>query len=163
MTDHAALPKPAEPREIAPGPDKLLSSVCALWLLNALTGAAVAIREDLPGELIAGVFTGRDASAEFFKGPGTALSPGLAHIGAQALFAVLSTRGGRAGMAGAAGLTVVGAGATAGALGEKITYRVFSPRTFDPTKAAIVSAGITLSLLITALGARRLFELRARR
>ena len=97
MTDHAALPEPAGTRKEPPGPDKLLSWVCALWLLNALTGAAVAIREDLPGELIGGVFTGQDASAEFFKGPGTALSPGLAHIGAQALFAVLSTRGGRVG------------------------------------------------------------------
>ena len=162
MTDHAALPEPAEPGEIPPGPAKSLSWVCALWLLNALTGASVAIREDLPGELIAGVFTGRDASAEFFRGPGTALSPGLAHIGAQALFAVLSTRGGRAGMAGAAGLTVVGAGATAGALGEKIIYRVFSPRKVDPIKAAIVSVGITLSPLMTVLGARRLRVLRGR-
>jgi hypothetical protein len=103
-----------------------------VWLLNALTGAAVAIREDLPGELIGGVFIGRDASAEFFKGPGTALSPGLSHIAVQVLFAVLSTRGGRVGEAGAAGLTMVGAGATAGALGEKITYRVLSPKTFEP-------------------------------
>ncbi len=162
MTDPAAFPKPAEPREIPRGPDKLLSWVCALWLLNALTGAAVAIREDLPGELIAGVFIGRDASAEFFKGPGTALSPGLAHIAAQATFAVLSTRGGRAGTVGAVGLIVVGAGATAGALGEKITYRVLSPRSFDPAKAAIVSAGISLSSLMTVLGARRLFVLRRR-
>ena len=133
-----------------------------MWLLNALTGAAVAIREDLPGELIGGVFTGRDASAEFFKGTGTALSPGLAHIAVQAVFAVLSTRGGRAGMAGAAGLTVVGAGATAGALGEKITYKVFSSRPFDPVKAAIMSVGIILSLLMTVLGARRLLVLRGR-
>ena len=163
MTNYAALPEPPEPGEIPPEPDKLLSWVCAMWLLNSLTGVAVAIREDLPGELIGGVFTGRDASAEFFKGPGTALSPGLAHIGAQALFAVLSTRGGRAEMAGAAGLTVVGAEATAGALGEKITYRVFSPRTFDPIMAAIVSAGIILSPLMTVLGARRLLVLRGRR
>ena len=163
MTDHVALPEPAETREVPPGPDKLLSWVCALWLLNALTGAAVAIRENLPGELIAGVFTGRDASAEFFKGPGTALSPGLAHIAAQAVFAVLSTRGGRAGRAGAAGLVVVGAGATAGALGEKITYRVLSPKTFDPAKAVIVSVGIILSTLMTALGAKRLLVLRGRR
>ena len=119
MTDHAAFPEPAELSEVPPGPDKLLSWVCALWLLNALIGAAVAIREDLPGELITGVFTGRDPSAEFFKGPGTALSPGLAHIAAQALFAVLSTRGGRSREVGAAGLTVVGAGATAGALGRR--------------------------------------------
>ena len=106
MIDHTALPKPAELRAMTPDYDKLLSWVCVLWLLNALTGAAVAIRKDLPGELIGGVFTGRDASAESFKGTGTALSPGLAHIAAQAVFAVLSTRGGRAGMAGAAGLTV---------------------------------------------------------
>jgi hypothetical protein len=163
MADRDASPEPAEPSGTTPGPDKLLSWVCTLWLLNAATGAAVAIREDLPGELIAGIFTGRDASAEFFKGPGTALSPGLVHIAAQALFAVLSTRGGRVGEAGAAGLVVVGAGATAGALGEKITYRVFSSRTFDPVKAAIVSAGITLSLLMTVLGARRLLVLRGRR
>ena len=103
MTDHATLPQPAEPEEMPPGPDKLLSCVSVVWLLNALTGAAVAIREDLLGELIGGVFTGRDASAEFFKGPGTALSPGLAHIAAQALSAVLSTCGGKAGMAGPRG------------------------------------------------------------
>ena len=163
MDDHAALPEPVGTREVPPRFDKLLSWVCALWLLNALTGAAVAIRENLPGELIAGVFTGRDASAEFFKGPGTALSPGLAHIAAQAVFAVLSTRGGRAGRAGAAGLVVVGAGATAGALGEKITYRVLFPKTFDPAKAVIVSVGIILSTLMTALGAKRLLVLRGRR
>jgi hypothetical protein len=58
---------------------------------------------------------------------------------------------------------VVGAGATAGALGEKITYRVLSPKAFDPAKAVIVSSGITLSLLMTALGARRLLVLRGRR
>jgi hypothetical protein len=164
MTDRDTSPEPAEPRGrgTPPGPDKMLSWVCTLWLLNAATGAAVAIREDLPGELIAGVFTGRDASAKFFKGPGTALSPGLAHIGAQAVFAVLSTRGGRAGMAGTAGLVAVGAGATAGALGEKITYRVLSPKTFDPAKAVIVSAGIALSSLMTVLGARRLLVLRRR-
>src|SRR5919112_2779761 len=140
MIDYVALPERAGPREVPPAPDNFLSWVCALWLLNALTGAAVAIREDLPGELIAGVFTGRDASAEFFKGPGTALSPGLVHIAAQALFAVLSTRGGRAGMAGAAGLVAVGTSAAAGALGEKITYRVLSPKAFDPAKEAMGSA-----------------------
>ena len=162
MADCDASSESAEPRGTPPGSDKLLSWVCTLWLLNAATGAAVAIREDLPGELIADVFTGRDASAEFFKGPGTALSPGLAHIAAQAVFAALSTRGGRAGRAGAAGLVVVGAGATAGALGEKITYRVLSPEAFDPAKAVIVSAGIILSTLMTALGARRLLVLRGR-
>ncbi len=122
----------------------------------------MAIREDLPGELIAGVFIGRDASAEFFRGPGTALSPGLPHIAAETVFAVLSTRSGRAGT-GAAGLSVLGVGSTVGALGEKITYKVLSPMTFDPTKAAIILAGIALSALMTVLGARRLLVLRDKR
>ena len=165
MADHAASPEPepAEPMKVPYGSDKLLSWVSVLWLRNAATGAAVAIREDLPGELIAGLFIGRDASEEFFRGPGTALSPGLPHIAAQMVFAVLCTRSGRAGMAGAAGLSVLGVGSTVGALGEKITYKILSPKTFDPTKAAIVLAGITLSALMTVLGARRLLVLRGRR
>jgi hypothetical protein len=163
MTDRDASSESAEPRGTPPGSDKLLSWVCTLWLLNAVTDAGVAIREDLPGELIVDVFTGRDASAQFFKGPGTAVSPGLAHIVAQVVFAVLSTRGGRAGRAGAAGLLMVGVGATAGALREKLTYRVLCPEGFDPAKAVIVSAGIILSTLMTALGARRLLVLRGRR
>ena len=165
MADHAASPEPesAEPMKGPSGSDKLLSWVSVLWLLNAATGAAVAIREDLPGELIAGVFSGRDASAEFFRGPGTALSPGLPHIVAQTISAVLCPRSGRVGTAGAAGLSVLGVGSTVGALGEKLTYRVLSPKTFDPTKAAIVLTGITLSALMTVLGARRLLVLRGRR
>jgi hypothetical protein len=138
-----------------PAPDKVLTLVSGLWLVNAAIGAAVAIREDLPGEFV-GRSSGRDASADFLTGAGTALSPGLAMMGAQAFFAVLSTRAGRAGKTGAAGLPVLCAGATVGVLGEPITYRVLSPRTFDPAKAPIVSAAIALSALMTILGARRL-------
>jgi hypothetical protein len=130
--------------------------VSVLWLLNSAVGARVAIRGDLPAEWVAGLYVGRDASTEFFKGGGTALSPGLPMMGAQALFLVLSTRGGRSGKAGTAGLTLLGAGGTIGVLAETITYRVLSPRTFDPAKVPIVSAGIVLSALMTILGGRRL-------
>jgi hypothetical protein len=138
----------------------VLSVVSVLWLLNSAIGARVAIRGDLPAEWVAGLYTGKDASAEFFKGGGTALSPGLPMMGAQALFTLLSTRGGRSGKAGTAGLTVLGAGGTIGVLAETITYRVLSPRTFDPAKAPIVSAAIILSALMTILGAGRLHALR---
>jgi hypothetical protein len=84
--------------------------VSVLWLLNSAIGARLAIREDLPAEWVADLYVGRDALVGFFKGGGTALSPGLPMMVAQALFAVLSTRGVRAGNAGAAGLTVLGAG-----------------------------------------------------
>ena len=137
--------------------------VSVLWLLNSAVGARVAIRGDLPAEWVAGLYVGRDASAEFFKGGGTALSPGLPMMGAQALFLVLSTRGGRSGKAGTAGLTLLGAGGTIGVLAETITYRVLSPRTFDPAKVPIVSAAIVLSALMTILGGRRLRALRSDR
>ncbi len=137
-----------------------LSLVSALWLLNSAIGARVAVKEGLSAEWVAGVYVGQDASAEFFKGMGTALSPGLPMMVTEALLAVLSTRGGRAGTAGAAGLTVLGLGSTVGMLAETITYRALSPKTFDPAKAAIVSAAVVLSPLMTILGGRRLRALR---
>jgi hypothetical protein len=140
-----------------------LSIVSVLWLLNSAIGARVAIRENLPAEWVAGLYVGRDTSAEFFKGGGTALSAGLPMMTAQALFTVLSTRGGRTGKAGAAGLTVLGAGGTVGVLAETITYRVLSPRTFDLAKAPIVSAAIVLSPLMTILDVSRLRALRSDR
>jgi hypothetical protein len=141
----------------------VLSLVSLLWPLNSAIGARVAVNEGLPAEWVAGVYVGQDTSAEFFKGTGTALSPGLPMMVTQALFAVLSTRGGRAGTAGAAGLVVLGAGGTVGMLAETITYRVLSPKTLDPAKAAIVSAAAVLSPLMTIFGGRRLRDLRSGR
>jgi glycopeptide antibiotics resistance protein len=48
-------------------------------------------------------------------------------------------------------------------LAETITYRVLSPKTFDPDKAPIVSAAVVLSPLMVILGARRLSALRSAR
>jgi len=146
-------PPPAVPsnsRRIDP-----LPWVSALYLLSAAIGAGVAIREDMPGEFL-GRKSGRDASADFFRGTGTALSPGLAMLAAQSALTVLSTRGGKAGMAGTAGLTALGAGATVGMLGEPVAYRVFASKTFDPAKAALVSLLVVLPALTAFLGARRL-------
>jgi hypothetical protein len=154
---------PAEPSVTLPASERLLPLVSALWLLNSAIGARIAIREDLPAEWVAGLYVGRDASTKFFKGGGTALSPGLPMMTAQALFTVLSTSGGKAGKAGAAGLTVLGAGGTVGVLAETITFRVLSPRTFDLAKAPIVSAAIVLSPLMAVLGASRLRTLRSAR
>jgi hypothetical protein len=139
-------------------PDRL-SFVSALYLLTATIGAAIAIREDLSGEF-AGRTSGHSASAAFFTGTGTALSPGLVALAAQSILTVLSTRGGKAGTAGVAGLTLLGAGATVGMLGEPIAYRVLSPRGFDFPKAALVSALIVLPSSMSALGMKRLLAIR---
>ena len=141
---------PSNPRRFDP-----LPWVSALYLLSAAVGANVAIREGMPGEF-AGKRSGRSASADFFRGTGTALSPGLAMLAAQSALTVLSTRGGKAGMAGTAGLTALGAGATVGMLGEPVAYRVFASKTFDPAKAALVSLLVVLPALTAFLGARRL-------
>ena len=136
--------------------------VSALYLLTAALGAAMAIREDLPGEF-AGRTSGRAASADFLRGTGTALSPGLAMLLAQLILTALSTHGGRVGTSGTAGLTVLGAGATIGMLGEPITYRVVSSKAFDPAKATLVSALVVLPSLMSVLGVQRLLAIRSRR
>ena len=118
------------------------------------------IGENLPGEF-AGMTRWHDPSADFYRGGGTALSSGLPMMSAQAVFTVLSTRGGRAGKVGAAGLVALGAGSTVGVLGEPITYRVLYPMTFDLARAPIVSAAITLSALMTIFGTSRLRALRS--
>src|SRR3712207_8483277 len=73
--EHDAFTEPgsSEPLEEPLAPDRLLSLVCGLWLLNSAIGARVAVKEELPAEWVGGLYVGRDASAEFFKGAGTAL------------------------------------------------------------------------------------------
>jgi quercetin dioxygenase-like cupin family protein/uncharacterized protein YndB with AHSA1/START domain len=149
-------PGPAEFTGTHRESNRLLPLVSALWLLNSAIGARVAIREDLPAEWVAGLYVGKDASAGFFKGGGTALSPGLPMMALLAVFTALSTRGGKAATVGVAGMTALGAGGTVGVLAETITYRTLSPSTFDRAKAPIVLAGIVLSALMAVLGARRL-------
>ena len=139
-----------------------LTVICVLWLLNSAIGARVAVKEGLPAEWVADLYAGRDASAEFFKGGGTSLSPGLPMMVVQALFTLLSARGGKAGKSGAVGLTLLGTGGTIGVLAETITYRVLSPKTFDAAKAPIVLSAVVLSPLMTITGARRLGALQGR-
>ena len=143
-------------------PSDRLPLISALYLLAATVGAALAIREDLPGEF-AGRTSGHSASADFFRGTGTALSPGLAMLCAQSILTVLSTRGGRTGTASLAGLTLLGMGATVGMLGEPIAYRVLSPKRFDPLKAVLVLALLLLPSSISVLGMKRLLAIRNRR
>ena len=141
---------PSGPRRIDP-----LPWVSALYLLSAALGAGVAIRKGMPGEFL-GRRSGRSASGDFFRGTGTALSPGLVMLVVQLVLTVLSTWGGKVGTAGTAGLTALGAGAIVGMLGEPVAYRAFSPKTFDPAKAALASLLVVLPVLTTVLGARRL-------
>ncbi len=52
----------SEPTGEPLGPDRLLSLVCVLWLLNSAIGARVAVKEGLPAEWGGALYAGRDAS-----------------------------------------------------------------------------------------------------
>ena len=132
-----------------------VTTLSLAYILAAGVGAAVAIREGLPGAFL-GRTTGRTAREDFLLGAGTALSPGLAMLAAQAALTLLARRGGRAGAVGAGGLALVGAGATVGLLGEPLAWRVLSPCGFDPPKAALVAAMAALSLAICGASVRAL-------
>jgi hypothetical protein len=80
---------------------------------------------------------------------------------AQLVLTVMSTRDGRVGTGGAAGLTVLGAGATIGMLGEPMAYRALSPKHLDPPKAALVSALVVLPSLMSVLGTKQLLATRS--
>src|SRR5215213_6932613 len=125
----------------------LLPWVSALYLLTAVIGAVMAIREDLPGEF-ADITSGNSASADFFRGTGTALSPGLTMLCAHMIFM---------------GLIMLGAAATVGMVGEPIAYRVLSRKGFDPPKAVLVSALIVLPSSMSLLGIKRLLTISSER
>ena len=136
-------------------PDSAVTILSLAYLLAAGAGAAIAIREGLPGAFL-GRTTGRTAREDFLLGAGTALSPGLGMLIVQATLTLLARRSGRAGVVGTAGLALIGAGATVGALGEPIVWRVLSPRGFDPPQTALVAAMITLSVALSGASVRAL-------
>jgi hypothetical protein len=127
----------------------------ALYLVNSGIGTAMAIRYHLPADL-AGVITGRNPRSDFLVWPGTALGPPGPLVLLHLLFMALAPLPGRAGKVGTTGLTLNGAGFTLGMLGERITWRVLHPRTFDPPIAAVVAGNIALPIAIVLFGIRAL-------
>ena len=131
-----------------------LALVSTLGLLNASAGAALALRRGLPASW-GGVLRGRDVARDFVGLKGTALSPPLALLVAQALLTGAALRPGRTGARTARGLAMHGALEGAGMLGEPILWRALRPATFDPAPAAIAAGFLALAALMMRLGAGR--------
>lgn len=127
----------------------LVSSAC--YLATASTGAAVAIVTHLPARF-AGILRGDDVARDFLGVNGTALSPDLALVVAQAVFTGGALRRGRVGMVGVIGLTVLGAAYTLGQLGEPIAVEAFTSATRNLTHASLVAANIVCSSAMMLLG-----------
>lgn len=124
-----------------------------LYLLNAVVGTALAIRDDLPGRP-AGVRTGLGPSRDVLFGLGTALSPPLVLCLWQSVCAVLAGSSGQAGEVARRMLPWNGAGFALGMLVEPILLQTVRRPTDHPVRAATVAANVALPLLITRRGLR---------
>lgn len=126
-----------------------LLAATACYLLWASGAALIAILRDMPAGF-GGFATGLSATNDFLIGIGTALSPPLWWMLAQAFFALRAWRTSppRRGVIGA--LTGFGVLEFIGALGEPVTFQAFAPSTFDPL-LAIVQLGMILLPLATAV------------
>jgi hypothetical protein len=132
---------------------KRLITSSMLYMAIALIGAVVAITENRPANA-GGFSTGLPVVPDFLYGNGTAMSPPLYMLVAQAIFTVLAPRRDRWGTFGVGGLTIAGLLFAIGALVEPILFEIFSPATFDFFKATIEAGLIILPLMMMVFGIR---------
>lgn len=135
----------------------ILFSACNL--VSASIGAILSIALHLPARF-GGLLSGNDVLQDFLFMNGTALSPDLWLLLGQLALIGCALRRGRVGMVGVIGLTLLGAVATLGQLGEPITVGAFRPATFNGAQASLVAVNIAGSLLMVVFG---LLEWRSRR
>ena len=96
-----------------------------------------------------GFSTGLSATNDFLIGIGTALSPPLWWMLAQAFFALRVWRTSPPSRGAIGALTGFGVMECIGALGEPVTFQAFAPSTFDPL-LAITQLGMILLPLAAA-------------
>jgi hypothetical protein len=137
---------------------KGLIASSVLYIVIILIGAVVAIAENRPAA--AWSSSNLPVWQAFLWGNGTAMSPPLYWLVAQAILTALASRPDRWGAASIVGLIVIGLlFGVFGAL-EPIVLEVFNPKTFDVLKASIVGGGVVLAFLMAVFG---ILELARRR
>ncbi|RPJ24182.1 MAG: hypothetical protein EHM33_18685 [Chloroflexi bacterium] len=132
---------------------KRLITSSILYMVFALIGAVIAIMENRPAEA-GGFSTGLPVLQDFLYGNGTAMSPPLYMLIAQAVLTVLAPRRDRWGAAGVGGLTIAGLLFCIGALVEPILLEIFNPLTFDLFKAVIEAGLIIVPFVMMVFGIR---------
>ena len=137
----------------------IISSI--LYIVIALIAAAVAIAQNLPAQPLGeSSGTGRPVLQDFLYGGGTAMSPGLIWLAAQATLTFLASRKGLLGTIGVAGLTLFGLLSGIFSLTEPIVRRIFHPATFDPLKAVIETGVIVVPFVMMVFGILELIRRR---
>ena len=134
-----------------PLPLKRLVTSSILYMGIILIAAVIAMLENLPAEA-AGLTSNAPVWQGFLYGNGTAMSPPLYWLIAQAVLTALAPRRGFWGIAGIVGLIVTGLlFSVFGAL-EPIVLKIFNPATFDLLKVIVVTGGIVLAILMVIFG-----------
>jgi hypothetical protein len=137
----------------APTSLKRLITSSVLYILISLIAASVAISNNLPAQPLGeNSGSGRPVLQEFLYGNGTAMSPGLPWLLAQALLTILAIRKDRLGTIAVAVLSLFGLLTGIFSLTEPAARKFFSPAAFDPFKAAVETGGILLSFLMLVFG-----------
>src|SRR5262245_48694837 len=101
-----------------------------------------------------GMSSGLSVTNDFLIGMGTALSPPLWWMLAQAFFTLRVARTAGRSRGSIIALIAFGAMECIGALGEPVTLQAFSPSTFDPLLAVTQLGMIVLPLLTAIFGLR---------
>jgi hypothetical protein len=129
---------------------KRLVQFSILDLIWTSIATVVAIIFNLPAQF-GGSTSGLPVVQDFLYGMGTALSPPLVWMVAQALLTWLAwNQMNRRSTWGVIGLTLFGATGFIGALGEPITYELLKPATFNPLLAVIQAGMIIIPLALMA-------------
>ena len=132
---------------------KRLVESSILYLIWASIAAVVAIVLNRPAQF-GGSTSGLPVVQDFIHGTGTALSPPLVWMLAQALLTWLAwNQMNRKSTWGVIGLALFGATVFVGVLGEPITYELLNPGTFNPL-LVVIQAGmiiIPLAMMVFAI------------
>jgi hypothetical protein len=132
---------------------KRLVTSSLLYIVIALIAASIAINENLPAQPMGeGSGSGKPVLQDFLYGSGTAMSPGLPWLTAQALFTVLVFRKSWWGMFGVVGLIIFGLLSGVFSLTEPIVREIYGPAVFDPLKALIEAGIIILPFVMMVFG-----------
>jgi hypothetical protein len=129
------------------------------YLVWAGVAAAVAIARNLPAGF-AGTETGLSAARDFLFGMGTALSPPIWWMAAQAVCVGLAMRAAGRRRAFTIALIAFGISEFVGALGEPITWQLARRPGADLALSAIQAGMIFLPLLVIVSGLWSLFRAR---
>jgi hypothetical protein len=134
-------------------PTTRLVAASTAYLAWATGAAVLAIARNMPAGF-GGMSSGLSVTNDFLVGMGTALSPPLWWMLAQAFFTLRTAR--TAGRSRGAVVALIAFGATEciGALGEPVTLQAFAPSTFDPLLALTQLGMIVLPLLTAIFGFR---------